>query len=377
MKTTRSWIAVAAVFLALGAAATPAEELTYQKPVSFGEAGMPYNFGPAALAAWQQPVPMPQPTGEGECDECEMCLPECRRGCCWEVFGDYLLLRVRDAEVAYAVPIDGAIVPPPAVPVQVGPTAVVDAQYDSGFRVGAGYQWDDCATLRASFSWFESGDDNEIATAAPNVLRSVVTHPGAQAAPTDFLRAQASHDIEFQLGDVDYSAIFSCSELHVLSWVIGARYAHLEQNFRSRFADGGVEAVATDITFDGGGIRLGLEGERYARGGSGLMVYGRGLASFVAGDFQGRYMMGTGADPTIVDTTWEAGRIVTILDLEAGVGWTSPRGRVRLMVGYMLSAWLNAVQTDEFIQGVRANNMVDLGDGLTFDGLVARAAIRF
>lgn len=379
MKTSTFWGAAAAVFLVLGAAvATQAEELTYQRPMSFGERGASYNFGPAALAGFPQPVPMPETVGEGECDDCETCLPECRRGCgCWEVYGDFLWLHPRDGEVPYAVPIDGAIVPPPAIPVQVGPTAVVDGDYDIGFRLGAGYQWDECTTIRASYTWFESNADHETETAAPNVIRSLVTHPGAAAAPTDFLRASAGHDIDFQFVDLDYSAIFSCSERHVLSYVLGARYAHLNQNFASRYVNGGVETVTNDITFDGGGIRLGLEAERYGPCGSGLMIYGRGFASFVAGDFQGRYAMGTGADPSVAETTWEAGRIVPILDLEAGVGWTSRRGHVRVSAGYMISAWLNAVQTAEFIEGVRENNMLGLGDGLTFDGLVARGEIRF
>src|SRR5436190_259803 len=40
------------------------------------------------------------------------------------VFGEALFLRARNAEVAYAVPVNGAIVPPPNPPIQVGPVAV-------------------------------------------------------------------------------------------------------------------------------------------------------------------------------------------------------------------------------------------------------------
>jgi len=35
------------------------------------------------------------------------------------------------------------------------------------------------------------------------------------------------------------------------------------------------------------------------------------------------------------------------------------------------------VMTDEFIHAVQTNNFVDLGDTLTFDGLVVRAECRF
>ena len=41
------------------------------------------------------------------------------------VFGEFLYLRPRNAEVAYAVPMDGAVLSPTGA-VQVGPTALVD-----------------------------------------------------------------------------------------------------------------------------------------------------------------------------------------------------------------------------------------------------------
>ncbi|MEO8498787.1 MAG: hypothetical protein ABI614_27300 [Planctomycetota bacterium] len=83
------------------------------------------------------------------------------------------------------------------------------------------------------------------------------------------------------------------------------------------------------------------------------------------------------AQPVIADTAWEGTRIVPILDLELGVGWQSKCGRYRVTGGYLINAWMNAVNSDTWIQGVQTNNFVDLSDSVTFDGFTARAEYRF
>ena len=136
------------------------------------------------------------------------------------------------------------------------------------------------------------------------------------------------------------------------------------------------EVVTTDLGFDGGGIRVGLEAEWYSPKRA-WMAYGRGVASFVAGEFRGVYTQDHMFGQRVVYTDWRAGRIVTMLDLELGVGWTSPKGCLHLAGGYMVSGWFNAVTTDDFINAVQTNEFAGLGDSLTFDGFVARAEIRF
>ena len=41
-------------------------------------------------------------------------------------------------------------------------------------------------------------------------------------------------------------------------------------------------------------------------------------------------------------------------------------------LGYMFSAWTNVVKTEDWIDGVQTNDFRDMGDTMTFDGLVAR-----
>lgn len=300
------------------------------------------------------------------------CRPRQRR-----VFAEFLYLRPRNAEIAFAVPIDGPIVPPPvANPLQVGPVAIVDPDYQPGFRVGFGCGLDECSDLAVTYTHFESSTSAFTSIAAPDVIRSMVAHPSSQSAATDFLQASAHYGLDFDLVDLEYRSAFSLSETHTISYLVGVRYCGLQQDFRALFANNGTELVTTDITFDGGGIRLGLEGEQRARR-SGLLVYGNTSVSFVAGQFKARFFQGQSLDPTVVDTAWEAGRIVTMLDLELGMGWASPNGGVRFTTGYLFSAWYNTVKTDEFINAVHANDFRNLGDTLTFDGLVARLELRY
>ena len=111
---------------------------------------------------------------------------------------------------------------------------------------------------------------------------------------------------------------------------------------------------------------------------SGFLVYGKGSASFLAGEINADYRQSSAfASPEIM-TSWEAGRVVTVLEMELGVGWRSRCDRVRISAGYLFMAWLNTLATDEWIAAVNANSFAGLGgDEVTFDGLVAHAEWRF
>jgi len=312
------------------------------------------------------------------------CGPEAGCGGCgpsrcrptWTFFGEALYLRPRDAEVAYAVPFNGPAAQPPAVPIQIGPLGMVDPDYDVGFRVGYETVFNDCTSIGVTYTRFETDTRSAIATQAPFVVRSMVSHPSTFGATSDGLQASARYDLDFALVDADVRGVIACGPCYLINWVGGARYATSEHQFSSQFAVNGRETVLTNIQFDGAGLRVGLEGERHARKG-GWMVYGKGAASFTAGEFRAFYGQGQAFDASVVATRWKAGRIVSMLDLELGAGWTSPNGCLRLTAGYMVSAWYNVVMTDEFIHAVQTNNFIDLGDTITFDGLVVRAEYRF
>ena len=297
------------------------------------------------------------------------------------MFGDFLYLRPGSDKVAFGTPINGAIVPPVGVsPVQVGPEGVVDHDFQPGFRVGFRHAWDDCATVGAAYTQLDSAALANLDVTAPVVIRSLVVHPGTLAAASDFLSASARSDIQLRLADVDYRRTVFCDDLSAVAFVIGARYAGLQQDFLTQFANTTTrEDVGSQIDFEGGGIRVGLDAERRACG-SGWMIYGHGAASFVGGVFHADYYQRDNFLGTVVNTGWREDRIISILDLELGVGWISSCGRFRVTGGYMINAWLNTLGTEDFIRAVQNNTSsrsTDLTNAMTFDGLVTRIEYRF
>jgi hypothetical protein len=336
---------------------------------------------PAACTDCQQPwAGACDASGEISCDACgaSSCLDDCGIWAhCTSVYASVLYLRPRNADVAYAVPIDGPITSTPANnPLQIGSVGVVEPDYELGFDAGVNLAVNAMTSLYGQVLMLDSSATSQLGTAAPNVLRSLVSHPSSTSAATDFLSASADMDVDLETVNAGIRHLFVGGQVYAVNYLIGARYSRLEQTFNATFVDNGSERVATNVDFDGAGLSLGLEGERRSCTNC-FSIYTRGAASFLAGKFEGSYFQGQSFDPTVVDTSWEAGRVVPVLDLELGVGWTSPGGCLQLGAGYMVSAWFNTVQTQDFIRSVQSNNFLDLGDNLTFDGLRAQAQWRF
>jgi hypothetical protein len=311
---------------------------------------------------------------------CEPCCPPPwahRTG----VFGQYMLLRPDDVEVTYAVQMNGPITAEPNL-VQVAPAGIVDPDFSSGFRAGGSLAMDQCTSLVLTYSHFESDTSNVVFGDAAFPLRSLVLHPGLDSARYNYQQSAAQMAVDFDTVDVDYRAILMLGDCSVVNWFAGARYVSLEQDFASQNSlTGTIESLMTDIDFDGGGLRLGLDASRYS--GCGFLLYGKGAMSLVAGEFNAVYeQTGSQQPEPRVYTEWEASRIVSILDVELGAGWQSRCGRARLTAGYQLSYWFNAVTTDQWIRAVHASDFVGQPDGMSydtvsFDGFVVHGEVRF
>ena len=207
------------------------------------------------------------------------------------------------------------------------------------------------------------------------VIRSLVTTPNPLAPGANGLDTAATLQTQFQLLDLDYKGLIAFNPLYQLSYVVGARYANLEQHFAAGFAPAtGFQEVLAESEFDGGGLRLGLEGMRFHNT-TQFFVYGKGYTSLLAGTFRTRYQFND-AGATVTDTSMKIGRLVTMLDLEAGLGWQNYTGNLRFSAGYMFSSWFNTVKVNEFINSVQNNNFTDPSTNyrglITFDGLTSR-----
>ncbi len=397
MKTELSLAAIAVALLAFCGPSQAqqmgyAPYMGYVQPMGYAQpmAYLPqtaYMAAPGTIQPLAAMQPLQDPVAEGCVDadcagmggDCENCC--CDPCCCgprWCVWGDFLYIRARDAEVAFAVPTDGPIVAPEDPAVQIGPTGVVDFDYEPNIRLGFNGALGDCGRIGMSYTSFEAATAAGSVITAPYVVHSLVSHPGTDTASQQFLAAEAAYSMDFDLIDADFARTISCGCRHRIACVLGARYAGMQQDFQAIFGVGtNEEMVTTGIRFDGGGIRVGLDTEFYSCNRCWL-VYCRSAASFVGGDFSARYAQDDVFGGTrVVYTDWRAGRLVTMLDLEIGVGWTNCKGTCRVTGGYMVSGWLNTVNTDEWIKAVQADDFTDLNHGMTFDGLVARAQICF
>lgn len=298
-------------------------------------------------------------------------------------YGDYTYIRPRNAEVAYGLPIDGVVDLGDEVP--IGPVAIVDHQFDHGFRAGVVLRLADGASVRGQYSYLRNSAADSAKIDAPNVIRSLVAHPLSTNTATDTLDAAAAQDINYDLVDIDYRGLIlgcescdppDCRGAILVNAIVGGRYGMMEQQFQSVFAVTGVRTVDTNIDFDGGGIRLGLEAEHHSTT-TGFYVYGSGVSNLMVGEFEADYRQIHSNNGQEVFTAWKAGRVVPTLDLELGAGWVGPRRRLKFSGGYLVSTWFNVVKTDEWINAVQTSNYDDLSGVLTFDGLVARATWEF
>ena len=356
------------------------------QPMITGMGATPANYiGPPAFS-----VPVSQAShfsdgGAASCESCghDKCAGECQSctdcGWCYKVgvFADFLYLRPRDAEVAFATEVNGPVVSPlNSPPIEVGRVGMTDGAFRAAFRAGFTYVINPDSSITAQYTMFESNEGDSVSATAPNVLYSMVAHPSTFNAGNQMLDAQATHSIDFDLIDVDYRGLIDCSDRYQVNFLVGARYAQLDQSFRSLFSGTGTESIDTNINFSGAGVRGGFEGEWYTHSRR-WMAYGKLIGSLVAGEFKADYRQSMSFDPTVVQTSWQAGRIVPIADLEVGFGWQSKCETWRITAGYVFSSWYNVVKTDDWIERVKRSNFVDLGDNMTFDGLVARLEGRF
>ena len=345
---------------------------------NFAPPGASYPPGPYAqgMPGSYSPAPAQMVAEQGG----EPCPGGCGSSCQWEGFADFLYLRPRDASVAYGVVFNGPpdTRPTAATPVQVSPVASVSFNYEPAWRTGISRNLDECSSVQITYTHFQVGDNDSLSTNQYQI-RSMVSQPSTWISNSlsDFLNAQATYHILFDVGDVDYRWTFASGQQYSLTLLGGGRYCSLNEDFLGQFNTATAEAVQTHIGFEGGGLRFGLEGERH--GSSGYFVYGRATASFIAGQAHSTYVQTDSySDTDTVNTAYHSDRIVSIVDVEAGVGWMGPGERFRIMAGYMISSWFNMLNTNEYINAVQTNNFSgNMGSTLTFDGFFGRAELRF
>ncbi|MBM82646.1 MAG: hypothetical protein CMJ78_18950 [Planctomycetaceae bacterium] len=320
--------------------------------------------------------------GHSSCDDCNSgCQDACEPVCCpkfWEhrtgLNGSFLYLHTTNIDLPYTTHVDGNT--QAAVP--LAPTNSLDPDYDPGFRVGFSYALDYRSSITANYWFYESSaTDNVNLPGGTGFLRPELVHPNTVNVFADRLAADARYDIDFQMVDVNYKSALWGGQDYFLNYALGFRYANLDQDFDVVYTNNDALTVDTEIDFDGYGPRLGLEGERLL-GRRGLLVYSKAHANFLVGEFTSNYLQRNATtDVTQAHAGFEDDRIVTQLEYEMGLGWQNRCGTFRVTAGYYIGAWFNSVTTPSFIRAVQASNFDNVDETLTFDGLTARAEVRW
>jgi len=339
--------------------------------------------GDAAEAEATDPAPIYQmsPCGSSCSTGCAPmgCTQSC--GSCGQrvqpwIFADYLYLSATDVDTNYTIPVNAL----GTTGTPVGAAAFASPGYDSGFRVGGGWGLDGCTSIVGTYWWFESEESDAVAldpavSGTTQFLSPVLFDPATINVTGESARAEAFYDIDFQMVDLAVQRIISCGCSHEISAFAGARWGQLDQELRTNYSILGGTTVDSTIDFDGIGPRLGLNGE--FRTDSGFFAYGQGAGNFLVGTFDADFLQQNTFAGIQSNTSFEDDRIVSVLELELGVGWQTSGGMLRVRGGYYISSWFNAMTMPEVIAGVHDRNLNDVSESLTFNGLTTRLELRF
>lgn len=337
------------------------------------------DTGTTLLTGAEEYAPFDQPTEElapGPCCDTVCCDPcpefwEHRSG----IWGEFLWLRARGADVAYATPVDGTL----ATSVPVGSQALAGFDYDPGFRIGAAWAIDSCSSFTLNYTWFKGSSEEDVAVpGGGSFLRADTVHPNTVNVAGDSLAARAFYNIDLQTADFNYKAIVTHNDCFVINYLVGVKYARLDQEFRGLYTILGDTSVDSNVLFDGTGPRFGLETERLL-GCKGFLFYTRGNVNFLVGNAIADYTQTNVFAGTQAVTGLTESRIVTVPELELGAGWQNCCGNFRITAGYYLSAWFNMMTMPEYLSVVRTtpNTFEPQQKTLTLDGLNVRAEYRF
>ncbi len=339
-------------------------------------------FFPGSAAEEGRAAVQPAPGSEQKCGPAG---GECAGGGCpgeecpdpfWAhrtgLFGEFIYWSPRELDLRYATRVDGTV--SSAVPLARPATA--DPTYQPGFRVGGSLALDCEQSIVVAYTYYRSDTTDSIsATGDGQWIRPDTVHPNTLTVASDRLLAVANYDTRFQMADLGYKHLLWCTDTSAVNYVFGVRYAELDHDFTGNYTNEDVITVTTDINFTGIGPRFGLDAERLF--GAHLFGYGKLFGTLLMGEFRSDYLQQQNTIITQATTGFVDDRVVPQLELEFGIGWQSTCGRVRVSAGYYVGAWFNTVTTAELIEGAQADNFNHVSDTIVFDGLTARAELRF
>jgi Legionella pneumophila major outer membrane protein precursor len=342
----------------------------------------PMPCGPPACPC-PQPCPQPQMYLQPvvPCPQPVAACPPPPEPLRWSAWAEALWIHPTGVDMAHAQQQNGI---GGAGTVPFGNIAVLDPDFDIGYRAGAQVRFAPKDAIFGQFTWFDSSVDDSLAApvipGGGGAVGSLVQHPGA-ALTASAGPVTGSYDIDFRLADLAYRYYVACTRTGETSVFIGGRWGKLDQQFAQNgiFGGGlgGTVDTSTDVSFTGGGPIAGFQAEHLVDS-TRFSVYAKGLAAALAGTFDSNYLMfNSTTDQTLAQSIWSDDRIVPMLEYELGIMWTGPQNHCRLALGYMASYWFNIASTPVWVRAVQDDSYVNVSDTIAFDGAVGRVEFRW
>lgn len=280
--------------------------------------------------------------------------------------GEYFLLAPRRTGQTYAIEGRNPFWGP------LGGVRSLDGSYDSGFRIGAGWRFEEGVEVFGRYTYYHSAaDDVARRPSASGAVFATLTHPSTVV---EVDSARALNSLNLNIVDFEFGKRHEISEEFSLRWFAGPRYANLDQKLQVIYAGGDVSTsdVRRRLFFDGGGIRAG--GETNWKFIETMGFYARGSASMLTGRFRGDLSETTNGAP-IVNVSERFTRVIPIVDL--GVGLSYQKGGFRLSVGYEFINWFGMVDGLDFADDANPGKITRQMGSLGFDGVVFRSEFKY
>lgn len=272
-----------------------------------------------------------------------------------------------------------------AGPMLMGPGGTieqVEADWDSGFRVGFGYRLPyDGWEANARYTRFHTEND-DTTTDANNELQAVLVHPDWWAAVVnnfDFARATLKH--KYDQVDIELGRRSKISENLSVRLFGGLQYTGIQRKLRAQYErtwTGAQTIVDSNMDMDAFGLRVGADTDWNIT--PKLSIYTNASGSLLSGKFKYKFSEENyNPNYTTYDLNEKLHQVVPALQLAAGITYSTALNNsldLSLSVGYEFTKFFN-FPISRFVDDVVDGTIVDSSKDFGLHGLVARGRLDF
>lgn len=282
---------------------------------------------------------------------------------------EYLLMKPRrDA-------LDFAIRAPNSQGYPNGTIEFLDWDLRSGARAEVGYRLPGatCWEATTAFTYLNSGA-SQVVTAPPGgTVFATLTHPGGIE---QVATAVGTSHLIYKVLDADLGRRFEAGDDLGFRLFAGGRAAWINQDLDAFYngGDANMAHVSSPINFQGGGIRVGGEGNY--RMPWGLRLFARASGALLVGDFHTN-LVETNNNGATVNTavSRDFAKVVPVAELGLGVAWQYRNFQVS--VAYEFANWFNLVDSPDFVDDLHQGKMSRRAGDLSLEGLALQVGLSY